>query len=166
MTLPMMNSFRILEISAALAAMLSLSASAEVIPGRWEKVSSLAVAWPITVELKNGDRIKGNISDLSDSNLTLATHAARAVIPKADIQTITTRPRDGIANGAKNGAAVGAGFVCALAAAFVIAERRAKPIWVLSLTPIGAAVGAGIGVAVDAAMNVRPIVLYEAPESR
>ncbi len=161
-----MNSFRIHTISATLAALLSLSASAEVIPGRWEKVASLAVAWPITVELKNGDRIRGNFSGLTDLNLTLATYSARAVIPKADIQTITTRPRDGLANGAKTGAAVGAGFVCALVAAFVIAERRAKPLWVLSLTPIGAAVGSGIGVAVDAAMNAPPIVLYEAPETR
>ena len=35
-----------------------------------------------------------------------------------------------------------------------------------SLTPIGAAVGAGIGAAADAAMNARPIVLYEAPGTR
>lgn len=161
-----MNSFRILPISAALAAMLSLSASAEVIPGRWEKVSSLSVAWPIIVELKNGDRIKGNFGGLSESNLTLATHSARAVIPKSEIQTIITRPRDGVANGAKTGAAVGAGFVCAIAAAYVIAERRAKPLWVFSLTPVGAAVGAGIGVAVDAGMNAPPIVLYEAPKTR
>ena len=163
---PVMNFFRILTISATLAALLSLSANAEVIPGRWEKVSNLAVAWPITVELKNGDRIKGNFSGLSDLNLKLATYSARAVIPKEDIQTITIRPRDGVANGARTGAAVGAGFVCAIAAAYVIADRRAKPLWVLSLTPIGAAVGAGIGVAVDAGMNAPPIVLYEAPETR
>lgn len=161
-----MKSFRSLTISATLAAMLSVSAKAEVIPGRWEKVSSLAVAWPISVELKNGDRIRGNYGGLSESNLSLATNSARAVIPKVDIQTITTRPRDGVASGVKAGAALGAGLVCGIAAAYVIAERRAKPMWVLSLTPVGAAVGAGIGAAVDAALNPRPIVLYIAPEAR
>ena len=163
---PAMNSLRILSISAALAALLSVSARAEVIPGRWEKVSSLAVAWPITVELKNSDRIRGNYGGLYESDLSLVTHSARAVIPKVEIRTISTRPRDSVANGARMGAAVGAGLVCAIAASFVIAERRAKPMWVLSFTPIGAAVGAGIGAAADAAMNARPIVLYEAPGTR
>lgn len=165
MTNSRMQSYRIQAISLALAALISLPLQANVIPGRWEKVSALAVASPITVELKNGDRVKGDFGGLSKSNLTLATRSARAVIPKTDIQTVTIQPRDGLANGLQTGAAVGTAFVGAIAAAMVARGQGVKAAGVMLLIPAVAAAGAGIGGAVDAAMNARPIKLYEAAET-
>lgn len=66
-----MKSFRIPTVSLILAGLISLPAQAEVIPGRWEKVAVLEMASPITVELKNGDRIVGQFRGLSSSDLEL-----------------------------------------------------------------------------------------------
>jgi hypothetical protein len=159
---PVMHLCQILAISMTLMGLMSVPLWAETIPGRWEKVTALAVTSPITVELKNGDRIKGNFGALSKSSLTLSTHSARAVIPKGGIQTITIHPRDSLANGLQNGAVVGAGFVCAIVAAMVTRGQGVKAAGVMLLIPVVAAAGAGIGGAVDAAMNARTIKLYEA----
>ena len=61
---------------------------ADVIPGRWE-VEALKSGPRITVELKNGDRIKGRFEGLSPSELSLRTGSAQALIPKAEIRQIT-----------------------------------------------------------------------------
>ena len=53
------TSCRIQIVSLILAGLISLPVQAEVLPGRWEKVSALEMASPITVEMKNGDRISG-----------------------------------------------------------------------------------------------------------
>ena len=160
-----MQLYMVQAIFMTLMGLMLVPVRAEAIPGRWEKVTALAVTSPITVELKNGDRIKGNFGALSKSSLTLSTHSARAVIPKGGIQTITIHPRDSLANGLQNGAVVGAGFVCAIVAAMVTRGQGVKAAGVMLLIPVGAAAGAGIGMAVDAGMNARPIVLYEAPET-
>ena len=162
MTTPVMQLCRILAICMAFMGLMLMPLRAETIPGRWEKVTALAMASPITVKLKNGDRLKGNFGALSESNLTLTTRSTRAVIPKSDIQAITAHPRDGLANGLKTGAAIGAGFVGAIAAAMVTRGQGAKAAGVMLLIPVVAAAGAGVGGAVDAAMNARTIKLYEA----
>ena len=162
---PVMHLCQILAVSMTLMGLMSVPLWAETIPGRWEKVARLAMRSPITVELKNGDRIKGSFGGLSKSNLTLATRSASAVIPKGDVQAITAHPRDGLANGLQTGAAVGAGFVGAVAAAMVARGQGVKAAGVMLLIPVVAAAGAGIGGAVDAAMNARTIKLYKAAET-
>ena len=69
-----------------LAGLLAQPVTAGVIPGRWEKVSTLEMTSPITAELKNGDRIRGQFRRLSPSALELRSRAGRAVIPKSDIR--------------------------------------------------------------------------------
>ena len=54
-----MKNYRIAMIALILVGLLTVSARAQVIPGRWEKVEALTLGPPITVELKNGDRIEG-----------------------------------------------------------------------------------------------------------
>ena len=87
------KSYRIQVVSLMLAGLISLPAHAEVIPGRWEKVSALDLGTPVTVELKNGDQVEGTFEGLSVSDVDVETHSARAVIPKADIQTIATQKK-------------------------------------------------------------------------
>ena len=91
MTIPTMKSSRTQILTLILVGLISLPARAEVIPGRWEKVSDLDLEAPITVDLKNGDQIEGNFKGLSVSELKLEANSARAVIPKEDILTIATR---------------------------------------------------------------------------
>ena len=51
-------------LALVLAGLVSQPAHADMIPGRWEKVSDLELGTPITVELKNGDRVEGEFEGL------------------------------------------------------------------------------------------------------
>ena len=63
--IPTMKSGRPQVLALILAGLILLPAYAEVIPGRWEKVSNMEFGTPITVELKNGDRVVGQFEGLS-----------------------------------------------------------------------------------------------------
>ena len=102
-----MKKSRTAVIVLILAGLLAVPARAQVIPGRWEKVAVLSFGTPITVDLKNGDRIQGKSEELSPSELFLRTHSAQAVIPKSEIQRVTTLEPDSRANGTLIGAGIG-----------------------------------------------------------
>ena len=164
MRFPTMKSVRIQIVSSILAGLISMPVHAEVIPGRWEKVSALDLGTPITVELKNGDRVEGNFEGLSASEVDIETHSVRAVIPRAVIQTITASVKDGLTEGAAIGTAIGAGFVGVVAATSGLTrglDTSAKGALHFALLAVG--VGAALGIAADAAMKRGPIMLYEAP---
>ncbi len=167
MRFPTMKSCRIQIVSLILAVLIFIPAHAEVIPGRWEKVSTLEMTSPIMAELKNGDRIQGQFQHLSPSALELRSLAGRAVIPKSDIRTITTPSKDGLGNGAGIGAAIGAGLALGT---FILAVRTRGGLdgdtqSLLVMGGMGAGIGAGIGAAADAATKGDPIVVYKAPET-
>jgi len=149
-----------------LAGLISLPAHAEVIPGRWEKVSALEMASPIMVQLKNGDRINGQFRGLSSSDLELLSPAGRALIPKTDIHTITLPWKDGLGDGAWKGAAVGAGVGGGIGwfgwdtDGISNGEVALRALFVAALS---AGIGAVIGVAADAATKPEDIVVYKAP---
>ena len=168
MTIPTMKSSRTQILTLILVGLISLPARAEVIPGRWEKVSDLGLEAPITVDLKNGDQIEGNFKGLSVSELKLEANSARAVIPKEDILTIATRKKDGLGDGVGIGAALGAGLGIGplLIAALVGngADVASVP-RLFIFGGIGAGVGAVIGGATDAATKDEAIVLYKASET-
>ena len=162
MMIPPMKSCRIQVFALVLAGLIAQPAHAEVIPGRWEKVSDLELRTSITVELKNGDQVEGRFNGLSASELELETHSARAMIPKADIRTITAPAKDGLAEGAAIGTAIGAGIIGALAlAAKSDSDLDAKGWMILSAWIVGGA--AGLGIAADASNKSAPITLYVAP---
>ena len=94
-----MESYRTQGVVLALVGLISLPLRAGVIPGRWEKVSQLEAGAPLTLEMKNGDRIKGHFMGLSESIFELLIHPSRAAIPRDDIQRITHHPRDGVGAG-------------------------------------------------------------------
>ena len=160
-----MKSSRTQILVLLLAGLIAQPVTAGVIPGRWEKVSILEMASPITAELKNGDRIRGQFQSLSPSALELRSRAGRAVIPKSDIRTITTPSKDGLGNGAGIGAAIGAGLALGT---FILAVRTRGGLdgdtrSLLVIGGMGAGIGAGVGVAADAATKGEPIVVYKAP---
>ena len=169
-----MKSYWTQNLALILAGLISLPAYAEVIPGRWEKVSDLDFGTPITAELKNGDRVEGELEGLSESEVDIETRSARAVIPKVDIQTITTGAQGGGGNGAEVGATVGAAVGAAVGAgvSFIgiatsgTVEASGGQLLVGTLITIGltTAIGAGIGAASDAGTKSETIVVYEAPQ--
>lgn len=156
-----MKTCRIRSLALILAGLTSMPAHAEVIPGRWEKVAALQVTFPITVETKDGDRIKGQFEDLSDTDLMLVTNVSRAVIPKEDIETITTQPKDGLADGTLIGGGIGVGVM--MSALAVKSDHDLNGLGMLMMAGIGFGIGAGLGVATDAATKGEGIVVYKAP---
>lgn len=154
---------RIRSLALILAGLTSMPAHAEVIPGRWEKVAALQVTVPITVQTKDGDRIKGHFEDLSDTDLRLVTHFSQAVIPKEDIETITTQPEDGLADGTLIGGGIGVGVM--MSALAVKSDHDLNGLGMLVMAGIGFGIGAGLGAATDAATKGEAIVVYTAPEN-
>ena len=160
---PATKSRRVQAVSLTLAFLVSLPVRAGVIPGRWEKVAAIAEETPIIVDLKNGDRIEGPFGELSPSELLLNYGSARAAIPKADVERITIRQKDSLANGSLIGAGTAAGIAGLV---FGAQPPASDPILPLALlyTGVVAAIGAGLGALVDASEK-RVVVLYEAPET-
>ena len=161
MITPTMKSHRIQILALILAGLISLPTRAAMIPGRWEKVSNLDVGTPITLELKSGNRLEGHFQGLSESKVDIETHSVRASIPKAVIQTITTRTKDRLGDGAAIGTALGA--IAWVILAFVgqgwtVSDSREA---FLPAVPIGT----GFGVAVDAYVKSKVAVLYKAPDT-
>ena len=156
-----MKTFRIRLLALILAGLISMPVRAEVIPGRWEKVAALQVTVPITVETKDGNRIKGHFENLSDTNLLLVTNFSRAMIPKEDIETITTQPEDGIADGTLIGGGIGVGVM--MSALAVKSDHDFNALGMLMMAGIGFGIGAGLGAATDAATKGEDIVVYKAP---
>ncbi len=164
-----MKSYRIQIVSLILMGLISMRAHAEVIPGRWEKVSDLELGAPIIVGLENGDQVEGTFEGLSESEVDVETHTARAVVPKTDIQTITTRERGGVNEGAKNGAMVGASVGVALALVTIVmsgaSDLNKKGLALMGGMTLGlsTAIGTALGAAAAAGTEREAIVVYKAP---
>ena len=167
MITPKMKSCRPQILVLLLAGLIAPPVTAEVIPGRWEKVSAMEMALPITVELKNGNRIQGQFRGLSPSDLELLSPAGWATIPRTDIRTITAPSKDGLGNGAKIGAGIGAGIVVGAVGIAAMAQNKgdaaSAPMLMLILGGGAAGIGAGLGMIADAAIKTEDIVLYIAP---
>ena len=165
------KSCRIQLISMMLAGLISMPAHAEVIPGRWEKVSDLELGTPVIVELKSGDQVEGDIEGLSESDVDIETHSARAVIPKADIQTIITRKRGGVSEGAKNGALMGASVGVALGLVTVFTSGSSdltdQGLALMGGITIGLStvIGTMLGAAAAAGTKREAIVVYRTPRN-
>ena len=151
-----MKDSRTVWISLILVGLLAVPAQPQVIPGRWEKVETIKLGPPITVDLKNGDRIEGQLEGLFPSELSLRTGSATAAIPRSEIQRITTPKPDRLMNGVLIGAGMG---VLPMAIVVSVVDDLAGPAYVV-LT--GAGFGALIGLGVDA-IRMGDDVLYQPP---
>ena len=154
-----MRNSRTVVIVLILSGLLAVPAWAQVIPGRWEKVDALSVEMPITVDLKNGDRIKGEFEGLSTSELFLRTRSAQAAIPRADIEQITSFESDSLQNGILIGAAAGAGITAPI---YARPSSDLNVLGVVVFLGIGVGTGALVGWGIDA-INKKEGVLYQAP---
>ncbi len=170
MTSAMMKTCRMQVFSLILVVLIVLPARAEVIPGRWEKVSELDLGTPIAVELKNGDQVIGDLEGLFASELDVETGSVRAVIPKTDVRTITTRKMDGVGEKAKKGAQIGAAVGLGVPL-FGIAKSGAGDLnlagvalVVLMTAGVGTAIGAGLGAVAGIGTKREEMVVYRATE--
>ena len=153
-----MDNYRTVVIALILVSLLSFPARAQGIPGRWEKVEALKLGSPITVELKNGDRLGGQFEELSPSELLLRTNSAQAAIPRAEIDRIITRGRDDLLNGYLIGTAIGGGTMTAVFWPW----SGDWSVWGTAIMGLaGAGLGGLLGIGVDAWTETE-VVLYRA----
>ena len=155
-----MRNFRTVAMVLILVSLLAVPAQAQVIPGSWEKISTLSVETSITVDFKNGDQIKGKFGKLSPSELFLRTGSAQAAIPKADIKRITTRKSDSLMDGPLIGTLIGG----VLAGIVDILQSPASDPSALIETAAAAA-GDGLKALVGLGIDIikkKEVVLYQA----
>lgn len=107
-----------------------------------------------------GDEVKGRIAELSASSMVLLVGGERRTISGGNVNTISRRGDDSLANGAKIGFGVGSGFGLFIAALVVASAdssgaAAAVPIGVLIYGGLGAAIGVGLD-----AMHTTERVIY------
>ena len=141
------------------------SASAGVVPGRWEKVDGLQEGTQIVVEIKSGDRLEGAFKRVSPQELTIIDlGGSDRQVPRTVVAKIVTAEKfkDGLTNGMLIGMGIGTGAAVgavALATGGVSEECTVCGLAIL----VGFAGGWGMGAAIDA-IHQKPEVLYEAPK--
>ena len=137
------------------------AASANVVPGRWEKVDSLAQGTGIIVKMDGGDRFEGEFLSSDTLSLSIRTFdEEERDLPKSGVKKIETIEKSGhnrIWDGALIGGAIGAATMALVTAGFG-GDKNTMGGPVL----LGAGIGAGIGLGLDAAEGARE-TLYVAP---
>ena len=170
-----MKSRRTQILALILAGLIAQLVTAEVIPGRWEKVVALETASPITVNLKNGDRIKGQFRGLSPSDLELLSPAGWAAIPKADLLAMATREQGGVDIGARKGAISGAAAGAGIGNADQRAARANRDggddegetarLVLLIVSAIAVGIGTGLCIVAGGPTKGEAIVIDKTPEA-
>ena len=163
---------RFLLLLTALLVLAPLSASAQTVATSFHELQNLVKPGDtIDVTDASGIRVKGRLSELSESDLKLLTRGSAPQIhfSAGDIQSISIVRRDSLWNGALIGFSPGATvgtlilFMGAGCDCYTIGSRAPLALGVVA---IAGGIGAAIGATVDALMYERPIVYYRAPERR
>jgi hypothetical protein len=161
-----------LAIMVAWCSLMTASAFAGLIPGRWDKVDQLPAGTAIVVHLFSGEKLEANFIRTSPDSLdfTLAGGPERH-IPKSEVREVSRaeKTRDSLKNGLLIG--TGAGFAigfCGLAA-FNAHETASGPIWDTEAVStyagagvLGGLIGALVGIGIDSAVKTQE-QLFRAP---
>ena len=158
-------------VTIVLAASLLLSSVSAMAQGQvndWAKVSALSSGSDLAVKQKNGKTIKGTLSSVSDSALTLSARNGSVEIKRDDVRSVREVVKKGSGSkGALIGAAVGAGAGAALGAIGDAQNQdgfggeKLDNAFVAGLAVVGAGVGAVAGYFIGRRGSKR-VLVYEA----
>ena len=142
-----MQNFPRLFVVIGLVATLLLSTITVAAQGQmndWSRVAALAAGSNLQVKLKNGQTIKGTLSSVSDTALSLTVKNAPVEIKREEVQTVHEVVKKGRGGkGALIGSAVGAGAGAGLG---VAADSNDEGLELRNSITAGMAVlGAGVG---------------------
>ena len=155
-------------IAFAIFMLASSTLQAEVIPGRWEIVDSLESGTPITVRLKEGDRIECSLKTVNSEALELIDATDQVItIPKSAVDKILgqAKEKDSNLNGTLWGLAIGGagGAVLGAATKQKLDAGSSASSYTAVLAMIGAGIGALTGYTVDYSLKSRPVI-YRSPK--
>ena len=123
----------------------------------------LKVGDTVWVTDTSGREVKGKLSELTPSSLTLSGGGQVRTLQGPDVRAVVERPRDSLKFGTLLGLGIGVGIGVGLVAAVGEADGSVF----LGISMLGA-MGAGIGAGIDAAipMPKRPVYLSETGSSK
>jgi hypothetical protein len=138
----------------ALLLVVAATAEAQQVAGTFDQLRVLVKRGDtLTVTDGAGQRLRGKLTDLSESSLVLEVSGTRRVLQGADVDIIEKRGSDSLKNGALIGLSIGAGL-------FGAAMGAATGDW--GYAALGAVlyggIGAGIGVGVDALIEGQRVI--------
>ena len=133
-------------------------ASAQELAGTFDQLRVLVKAGDrIRVVDTSGQDIRGTIADLGLSSLTLVSDGTRRDFAERDINTISQRRPDSLANGALWGLAIGGGLGLLGGLALSGADGSSAAI-IPVITLAYGGIGAGVGAGVDALISAERVI--------
>ena len=140
------------------------SAQAQELAGTFEQLRVLVKAGDtLTVTDTAGRPVRGKLTNLSASSMSLTVSGTNREFQKADVNTITKRGSDSLKNGALIGLAVGGGLAVA-GIAITVAEGGTDAGFFAAAALTYAGIGAGIGAGIDALIEGQRVI-YANPVS-
>lgn len=135
------------------------SVGAQELAGSFDQLRVLVKAGDtVRVTDRAGDEVRGRLTDISPSSLTLRVDGARRTFLEGEIAAIHQRRHDSLANGAKWGFAVGAGLGV-LAGAVIASEYKDGGTAVIPLLALAyGGMGAGVGAGIDAMHSSEQVI--------
>jgi hypothetical protein len=127
----------------------------------WSRVSSVPAGSKLSVKLKNGNKVDGKLSSVSDTAVTLMVKNTSTELKRDDIRTVHLVGKS-VKKGALIGLGVGAG-TGALIGGVIDASSDTFPLAKGVTTAIGTILGAGLGALGGSLIGKgKRVLLYEA----
>ena len=128
----------------------------------WSRLSSVATGTKLSVKTKDGKKVEGTLTAVSDTSLTLTVKNAAKEIRRDDVQSVHEVSKKGAGKATLIGAGIGAGLGAGLGLA---AETNDDPLEVkdgvtAGIVVLGAGIGALTGFLIDRVGKKR-VLLYE-----
>lgn len=149
-------------VASLLLSTISVAAQGEM--NDWSKVTALAAGSNLQVKLKSGKTIKGTLSSVTDSSLSLTVKNGPVEIKREEVKTVHEVVKKGEGGkGALIGSAIGAGAGAGLGAAADATDNglEVHNSVTAGLAVVGAGVGALAGYFIGRSGSKR-VLIYEA----
>ena len=119
--------------------------AAQAAASDWSRLSSVPTGSKLSVKLRNGNKIDGTLSSVSDTALTLMVKNASREVRRDDIRTVHTTNGNSAKKATLIGLGVGAGVGAAAGAIHDVSNNDDVPDFDLPATPFTTVLGAGVG---------------------
>lgn len=149
---------------------LANTAHADVIPGRWEIIERLESGTPITIKLKEGDRMECSLKAVDAKALEVVDSTGQVIaVPKSAVDQILgiEKEKDSNLNGTLWGLAIGGAGGTVIGAATssrASNEGASAAAWTAGLGLVGAGIGALTGYLGDSAQRSSPVLYRSSRE--
>ena len=122
-----------------------ITLAAQTTTSDWSRLSSVPTGSKLSVKLRNGNKVDGTLSSVSDTAVTLMVKNASRELKRDDIRTVHLVGGNSVKKATLLGLAVGAGVGAAAGAIHDVSNNDDVPDFDLPATPFTTVLGAGVG---------------------